>query len=98
MKKPGLGLVLFLCTLLPLAAQSNQLLDQLLDQPDAHFADVAYMIMAAARLVPETATREEALESLQKQNWNVRMLAPEDPILLGDYSFLLMRAFNLKHV
>lgn len=96
MKKPGLGLVLFLCTVLPLAAQSNQLLDQLLDQPDAHFADVAYMTMAAAKLVPETATREEALQSLQQQGWNIRMLAPEDPIALGDYSFLLMKAFKIR--
>jgi hypothetical protein len=96
MKTTGLGLVLFLSTLLPLAAQSNQLLDQLLDQPEAHFADVVYMTMAAARLVPETATREESLQSLQQQNWNVTMLPPDAPVPLGEYSFLLMKAFNLK--
>jgi hypothetical protein len=81
---------------LPLAAQSNQLLDQLLDQPAAGFADVVYMTLSAAKLLPDTATPEQALEALQQQNWKVPMRAAEAPIPLGDYAFLLMKAFKFS--
>jgi hypothetical protein len=96
MKKPGVFFVLFLSVLLPLSAQSNQLLDQLLDQTEAHFGDVVYMTLVAAKLLPETATQEEALQSLQQQNWNIRVLPPEAPVPLGEYSYMLMRAFRLR--
>ncbi len=96
MKKRGVLLVLFLSALLPLSAQSNQLLDQLLDQPEAHFGDVVYMTLVGAKLLPETATREEALQSLQRQNWNITILPAEAPIPLGEYADMLMKAFKLK--
>jgi len=96
MKKSGAFLVLLLSMALPLAAQSNQLLDQLLDQPAAQFADVVYMTLSAAKLLPDTATPAEALEALQQQNWKVHILSAEAPIPLGDYAFLLMKAFKLS--
>ena len=96
MKKPGVLLILLLSMALPLAAQSNQILDQLLDQPAASFGDVVYMTLTAARLVADTATREQALETLQQQDWKVPVLAADAPILLGDYAFLLMKAFKLS--
>ncbi len=96
MKKSSVRLVLLLSMALPLSAQSNQLLDQLLDQPAASFADVVYMTLSAAKLVAETATPQQAVEALQQQNWKVRILPADAPILLGDYSFLLMKAFKLS--
>jgi hypothetical protein len=96
MKKSGAFLVLLFSITLPLGAQSNKLLDQLLDQPAASFAEVVYMTLAAAKLLPETATPAQALEALQQQNWKVRMLPADAPIPLGDYAFLLMKAFKLS--
>jgi len=96
MKKSGVFLVLLLSMSLPLAAQSNQLLDQLLDQPAAQFGDVVYMTLTAAKLLPETATPEQALETLQQQDWKVQILPAEAPIPLGDYAYLLMKAFKLS--
>jgi len=96
MKKPSVLRVLLLSIALPLAAQSNQLLDQLLDQPAASFGDVVYMTLSAAKLVPETATPQEALEALQAQNWKVQILPADAPMPLGEYSFLLMKAFKLS--
>jgi hypothetical protein len=96
MKKSGAFLVLLLSMSLPLAAQSNQLLDQLLDQPAAQFGDVVYMTLTAAKLLPETATPEQALETLQQQDWKVQILPAEAPIPLGDYAYLLMKAFKLS--
>ncbi len=94
--KPWAFVVLFLSALLPLSAQSNQLLDQLLDQPEAHFGDVVYMTLAAAKLLPETATQQDALKSLQQQSWNIAVLPPDAPVPLGVYSYMLMKAFKLK--
>lgn len=96
MKKSGTFLVLLLSITLPLAAQSNQLLDQLLDQPAAQFGPVVYMTLTAAKLLPDTATPEQALQTLQQQNWKVQILPAEAPIPLGDYAFLLMKAFKLS--
>jgi len=96
MKKTGVFLVLLLSIALPLAAQSNQLLDQLLDQPAASFGDVVYMTLSAAKLVEDTATPEQALEALQQQNWKVTMRAADAPMPLGDYAFLLMKAFKFS--
>jgi hypothetical protein len=96
MKKSGALLVLLFSMALPLAAQSNQLLDQLLDQPAAQFGAVVYMTLTAAKLLPDTATPEETLQALQQQNWKVHILPAEAPIPLGDYAFLLMKAFKLS--
>ena len=95
MRKSGAFLILLFSMALPLAAQSNQLLDQLLDQPEAHFGDVVYMTLTAAKLLPDTATPEEALQTLRRQDWKIQILPGEAPIPLGDYSFLLMKAFKL---
>ena len=96
MKKSGVFAVLLLSMALPLVAQSNQLLDQLLDQPAASFGDVVYMTLTAARLLPDTSTPQQALEALQQQDWKVPILPAEAPIPLGDYAFLLMKAFKLS--
>jgi hypothetical protein len=96
MRKSAVCVVLLLLVVLPLAAQSNELLDQLLDQPSAHFGDVVYMTMTAAKLVPDTATPQDALQALQQQNWKIPLLALDAPIPLGTYSFLLMKTFKLK--
>jgi hypothetical protein len=95
MTKSGAFLILLFSMALPLAAQSNQLLDQLLDQSEAHFGDVVYMTLTAAKLLPDTATPEEALQTLRRQEWKIQILPGEAPIPLGDYAFLLMKAFKL---
>ncbi|MGA2763395.1 MAG: hypothetical protein ABSG17_08535 [Spirochaetia bacterium] len=95
MKKSGTFLILLLSMVVPLAAQSNQLLDRLLDEPQAHFGDVTYMTLVAAKLLPDTATPEQALQTLNQQGWNITILAADAPISLGDYSYILMKAFKL---
>jgi hypothetical protein len=96
MRKPAVCAALFLLAILPLFSQSNQLLDQLLDQPQAHFGDVVYMTMVAAKLLPETATTQDALDVLQRQNWKIAALPLDAPVPLGTYSYLLMKAFKLR--
>lgn len=96
LKKSLAFLGLVVSTALPLAAQSNQVLDQLLDQQQASFGAVVYMTLSAAKLVPDTATVEQALDALRQQGWNVKVLPADAPIPLGDYSYLLMKAFKVS--
>jgi hypothetical protein len=96
MKKSGAFFILFVLAVLPLCAQSNQLLDQLLEEQQASFGDVVYMTLTASKLVPETATPDQAIQTLQQQGWQVKILPAGSPIMLGDYSYLLMKAFRLS--
>lgn len=79
MRKTTVFVALLVLAILPLSAQSNELLDQLLDQPQAHFGNVVYMTMAAAKLVPETATPQEAIQALQQQGWKIPC-SPRTPL------------------
>ncbi len=94
--KSGLLVALLVSAVLPLSAQSNQLLDRLLDEPQALFGDVVSLTLAAANVVPDTATPEEAVQALQRQDWKVKILPVDSPILLGDYAYLLMKAFKVS--
>jgi len=96
LKKSRAFLAFLAFAALPLAAQSNQILDQLLDEQQARFGDVVYMTLAAAKVVPDTATVAQALDALQAQGWKVRVLPADAPIPLGDYSYILMKAFRLS--
>ncbi len=95
MKKSRLVFTLALLTVQPLSAQSNELLDRLLEQSEAKYGDVVCMTLSAARLLPEDATPAQALEVLRQKDWKVRILAADAPTPLGDYAFILMKAFNL---
>ncbi len=95
MRTWGACLIFLSLVLIPLGAQSNQVLDRLFDQPQAHFGDVVYLTLAAAKIVPDTATPEEAIQSLQQQGWKVSVLPADSPVNLGDYSYLLMKAFKV---
>ena len=96
MKKWGALLCFAAFAIMRLSAQSNELLDQLLQESQASFGDVVYLTLAAAKIVPETATPDQAIQTLQQQNWKAAILAADAPISLGDYSYLLMKAFNVK--
>ncbi len=98
MKKRG---VLVFCLLsswwtAPLWAQSNAVMDSLLAQKQASFGDAVYMAMSAVKLVPETASPADAIKALKGEAWGVSVLAADAPITLGQYAFLLMRAFKMR--
>ncbi len=95
MRKSSIFFILLLLTVRPLFAQSNELLDRLLEQSEAKYGDVVCMALSAAQLLPEDATPEQALEVLRQKGWKVRILAADASTPLGDYAFLLMKAFNL---
>ena len=52
--------------------------------------------MTAAGLAPEDASPEQALAVLERQEWGIKVRGAGDPVNLGEYSFMLMKAFDLK--
>ena len=59
------------------------------------FSRNGVLVLTAAGLVAEDAVEEEALEALGKQGWGMLPKTLDDDILLGEYSFLLMKALDI---
>jgi hypothetical protein len=96
MRKSCLLLPVFLFVVSAIGfTQSNKLLDELLEQKEAGFATSALLVLSAAGIIPEDATLEKAAAALAEQNWGIQV--PEEPkaISLGEFAYLLMRAFDI---
>ncbi len=93
-------ILIFICLLavpiIGVFAQSNQVIDALLLEGRATFQDSVYLILSVAGIIPEEATGEEAVEALKQTDWKIRIKEPDEPIRLGTYSLLLMKAFKIK--
>jgi len=76
-------------------AQSNTVVDALLAEKSATFGEAAYMVMAAITAVPDTASVEDAVAALKARQWGIGVPDTSSPITLGQYSYLLMRAFKI---
>ncbi len=73
-------------------AQSNKLLDEILDSPAVTYGQAAYLVLTAVNKLPDSATPAEAADEL----WKVDVRNAEETIDLGEYSLLLMKAFRLS--
>ncbi len=91
-----LAAVLFGFALTVLPAQSNELVDELLDQEKTTYGLASYMIISAIGELPEDATVQDTLESLQGQQWGLSVGDASEPIQLGEYSYLIMRALEIE--
>jgi hypothetical protein len=78
-----------------LHAQSNTFLDEFLAQDKVAFGNAVYLVLSGAGMVEEGATVGNAIEVLGGQGWGIKEKAPEEAISLEEYSYLLMRAFNI---
>jgi len=96
MKKAWALLALLAASVLPAVAQSNQFIDRLLEQPQATFGASAYLVLAASGLVPAEATEQQALTALNEKGWKLKARGADEPIRLGEYCYLIMKAFELK--
>ena len=96
MKKAWALIFLIAAAALPSAAQSNQLLDEILEAPAVTYGQAAYLVLTAVQKLPESSTPAEAAEALAGAGWRLKVRPADEPITLGDYSFLLMQAFELS--
>ena len=87
---------LFFLSISHLCAQSNETLDRFLAQERAVFGYSAYMVLTAAGELPEEASPQEAAAAVSRIGWSDKVSASETPISLGEYSYLLMKAFDIR--
>ena len=90
------ALLLLIASALALSAQSNELINALLDEAEADFGKAVYLALTAGALIPEDASVEEALAELNARQWNIGEKTAEDPMNLGEYAYLLMRIFDVQ--
>jgi len=88
-------LFLFGLSLSVVPAQSNQVIDQLLQQEKASFASALYMVQTAAGELSEELSPQTAAEGFDSREWNLPQISADAPITLGQYSQLLMHAFEI---
>ncbi|MCF7947832.1 MAG: hypothetical protein K9M94_04490 [Spirochaetia bacterium] len=76
-------------------AQSNQIIDQLLEKKETSFAEALYLVQTATGEIPEDISPQIAAERFDSQGWNLPQISADTPITLGEYSQLLMHAFEI---
>jgi hypothetical protein len=76
--------------------QSNELLDVLFEEPTTTLGQAAYLVLTATGRIPDDSFPADAAASLSGQGWTVPERAADEPLTLGEYSYLLMQAFELK--
>lgn len=77
-------------------AQSNEVIDDLLEEQKTSFGLAAYLVLTATGRIPDGTTTEEAVSALSDQGWIIPKRKVEEPLTLGEYAFLLMQAFQVK--
>ena len=77
-------------------AQSNKIIDDLLRESTASYGNTAYIVLTAAEILPEDTDEEAALYEVGKRGWNPKQKGIYNPISLGEYSHMLMQAFNIR--
>ncbi|MEW5816897.1 MAG: hypothetical protein AB1798_16060 [Spirochaetota bacterium] len=99
MKKVNiLLLIIFACSSnnIPVFAQFNSVMDKLIVEEKATFGKAAYIVCLSVKLIDENATVEEALKILQEKGWVKPSRTVDSPITLGEYAFIIMKAYNMK--
>lgn len=76
-------------------AQSNEFIDQVLAKKQLDTGSAVYLALAASGLADSSISADQALADLGQRGWNVKLSSSEAPVTLGQYSYLLMRAFNI---
>ncbi|MFO7729566.1 MAG: hypothetical protein R6V86_02265 [Spirochaetia bacterium] len=76
-------------------AQSNLVIDQLLEQEEASFAEALYMVQAAGGELDEEISPQKAAEGFDSRERHLPEISADTPITLGQYSQLLMHTFQI---
>jgi hypothetical protein len=78
-----------------LTAQSNEVLDSVLGETTISYGNAAYLVGTASGLFPETTVPADAGPLMEQKGWGTPGRGPTDPVTLGDFSYMLTRAFGI---
>jgi hypothetical protein len=79
-----------------LTAQSNEVLDAVLGEATLSYANAAYIVGTASGHLPDTVTPADAVPGLEQAGLGTPGRQPTDPVTLGDFSYMLTRAFGMS--
>lgn len=98
MKKNKLILfgILIACLPLFLHSQSNTVIDEMLDKEKADWGQTTYLVLTAAELLDENADIPGVMAALEAQQWKIDTEDPDKSISLGEYCYMLMKAFDIS--
>jgi hypothetical protein len=94
---PKVLLVLLLCAGTAIAsAQSNEFMDDLLQQSGISVGQASYLVLVASENLSEDADVQRAFDLLDSLGWAPGRKGPDDPITVAEYAYMLTSAFGLK--
>lgn len=99
MKKRSLSVAIVLLFLFCVQhgfAQSNELVDSLLDEEQATMGNVAYLVFLAADVAQEDWSVERSVEELRSRGWGFENVDTKTVVDLGSLSFIIMQTFEMK--
>jgi hypothetical protein len=78
--------------------QSNEILDTVLEQEALVTEYGAYLVFTASGVLPDDADIGLAADHLDEleEDWKLKKYSSGSPITLGQYSYLITRAFDIK--
>ena len=88
--------VLLLLSALLVPAQSNEVLDRILAEEQLTYGSAAYLLIIATGKAADDTSPEQAVVLAEQEGFALEGFAPVDVISIGEYSFMLMRAFELS--
>ncbi|MFP4535221.1 MAG: hypothetical protein ACLFNP_05830 [Spirochaetaceae bacterium] len=92
MKRLLIPVLLFGLAAFTLPAQSNQLVDRMLEDEAADVADAAYMVLLSAGAIEESASTGDAVSYARQRGWLDEGTTGSEPITFGEFSYVLMEA------
>jgi hypothetical protein len=96
MKKLGfIALFFLLFSTLWVPAQSNDVLDRILAEEQLTYGSAAYLLLVAIGKAAEETSPEQAATMAEQEGFALQGFEPADGLSIGQYSFMLMRAFGL---
>ena len=90
------GALLVAGALCPLAAQSNDRLDELLAQSPARLDSTAYLLLAATGQIAEDAEPSAAFDAAVAAGLIAKNRHSEDPVSIEDLSYFVMKTQKLS--
>ncbi len=79
-----------------LRAQSNEVLDSVLGETTISYGSAAYLVGTASGHLPETVSPADAGARMEQEGLGISGRGPMDPVTLGDFSYMLTRAFGIQ--
>ena len=79
-------------------AQSNEMIDKLLEREQADFGSSVYMTLSAGKIIDEGASVEEALTTYQTLGWRLQSKTGEDTVSISELSYLIMKSLQNERI